>query len=219
MWISPAAIPLVFKNSIAISACVLLLCTASVTQQQDNSSSPASSATEEQALKVLNESDWARSVTPTVQDVPCTYRNAAFPGLYPEPEAAELDELYSGVPREPIKPDSSAYLIRFQSAKPVQTAVEQLIALGDKWADYRTLNYQSKEFSAPTDLTRPRYNLADMITIAVILKHPGPDGTVLFDYGYKDNGRLFPSSTFRVWPCAGLRTANGHVFARVVPVP
>ena len=54
-----------------------------------------------------------------------------------------------------------------------------------------------------------------MITIAVILKHPGPDGTGLFDYGFKDNGR--PSETFRVWPCAGLRTDNGRVFARVVP--
>jgi hypothetical protein len=56
-----------------------------------------------------------------------------------------------------------------------------------------------------------------MITIAVILKQAGPDGTSLFNYGFEDNGRTFPSHSFRVWPCAGLRTSNGQVFARVVP--
>lgn len=30
-----------------------------------------------------------------------------------------------------------------------------------------------------------------MITVAVILKRTGPEGTSLFDYGYQDNGRAF----------------------------
>jgi hypothetical protein len=56
-----------------------------------------------------------------------------------------------------------------------------------------------------------------MITIAVILKKAGLNGTSMFNYGYENNGRVFPSRTFRVWPCAGLRTSNGEVSARMMP--
>jgi hypothetical protein len=69
----------------------------------------------------------------------------------------------------------------------------------------------------PTDLAKSWYNIADMITVAVILKQVGPDGTSMFNYGYEDNGHKFPSHSFRVWPCAGLRTSNGEVFARIAP--
>ena len=55
-----------------------------------------------------------------------------------------------------------------------------------------------------------------MITVAVILKRSAPDGTSLFNYGYEDNGRAFPSHSFRVWPCTGLRTTNGQVIALAV---
>src|SRR4029077_7102801 len=73
------------------------------------------------------------------------------------------------------------------------------------------------EDDSPTDLANGEYNVADMVTIAVILKHPGRGGANLFDYGYEDKGHLFPSHSFRVWPCAGLRTRNGEAFARIVP--
>ena len=72
-------------------------------------------------------------------------------------------------------------------------------------------------FSAASDSANARYNEGDMITIAVILKHLGPDGTSLFDYAFEDNGRVFPSHSLRIWPCAGLRTSNGQVFARLIP--
>ena len=38
----------------------------------------------------------------------------------------------------------------------------------------------------------------------------------MFNYGYEDNGHKFPSHSFRVWPCTGLRTSNGEVFAHLV---
>jgi hypothetical protein len=216
MRISSAAIPPLWKKSIRIGSCMLLFWGASVTGQENRSGSPESSAVELEALKIVNESDWAHTVTPTIQDVPCTYQNPAFPGLFREDKGAVLDARAPVAPSEVVKPDSSEYLIRFQSAKPVQTAIQQLLALGEKWSFYGPERRVS-ETDGPTDLANGRYNVADMITIAVILKHRGPDGTSLFDYGYMDNGRIFPSGSFRVWPCAGLRTSNGEVFAHVVP--
>jgi hypothetical protein len=215
MRVPSGSIPLLWKHSSRIVCCVLLLCSAAAMGQEVRSSSPASGALEQEALKVLNDSDWAHTVTPIIQDAPCSWQNAAFPGLYPEEKALALDAGAPLAPRDVVKQDGSEYLIRFQSAKPVQTAIQQLITIGEKWSAYGDHKWFASTTDGPTDLANLRYNVMDMITIAVILKHPGPDGTSLFDYGFKDNGR--PSATFRVWPCAGLRTDNGQVFARVVP--
>jgi hypothetical protein len=205
------------ENSIRIASCMLLFWCASVTGQENRPGSPASDAVEQEALKVVNESDWAHTVTPTTQDTPCTHQNPAFSGLYPVDEAVVADERDPAVPTEVVKPDTSEYLIRFQSAKPVQTAIQHLVAMGEKWSAYDAKKRQVSETDGPTDVANYRYNVADMITIAVILKHPGPDGTTLFDYVFEDGGRSFPSHSFHVWPCAGLRTSNGQVFAHVVP--
>ena len=113
-------------------------------------------------------------------------------------------------------PDHSEYLIRFQSAKPVQTATQDLIAIGDKWAAYGNGKHSFSGGNAPTDLANARYNIADMITIAVILKQAASDGPNMFVYGYEGNGHRFPAHSFRIWPCAGLRTGNGQVFAHVL---
>ena len=168
---------------------------------------------EQQALKVVNDSDWAHTVNPTTQDIPCSYKNPAFP----RPIPADQNDVAAPVTTTAVvKPDVSEYLIRFQSAKPVQAATQQLLALGEKWSAYGPARPVS-EADGPTDLQNRYYNIADMITIAVILKHAGPDGTSLFDYGFENEGRTFPSRSFDVWPCAGLRTSNGQVFAHIVP--
>ena len=216
MWSSSVAIPSPWKASSQITCCMLLVWCAAVARQENQSTSPASDAVEQQALKVVNDSDWAHTVTPTTQDAPCSYQNPAFPGLYPEDKATVVDAAAPVIPTDVPKPDGSEYLIRFQSAKPVQAAVRQLLAMGEKWSAYGP-ERRFGETDGPTDLANSRYNVADMITIAVILKHPGPDGMSLFDYGYTDKGRIFRSGSFRVFPCAGLRTSNGQVFARVVP--
>jgi len=170
---------------------------------------------EQEALNVVNESDWAHTVKPTTQDAPCTYQNPAFRGLFPENQAALVDAT-APTPNSVIKVDSSEYLIRFQSAKPVQTAIHQLLAMGEKWSAYGPEHSVSGS-EGPTDLANAFYNVADMITVAVILKYPGQDGQSLFDYGFGNDRRTFPSASFRVWPCAGLRTVNGQVFAHLVP--
>jgi hypothetical protein len=196
---------------------MLVLCCASVTGQEYRPNSPLAETVEQDALKVLNDSDWAHTIKPSLQDAPCTYQNPAFPDLYPKDKAFAADATRPDRPPDPVKADDSEYLIRFQSAKPVQTAVQELLAIGEKWSAYGTRKWPVSEGVGPTDVANARYNVADMITVAVILKRSGPDGTSLFNYGFEDNGRMFPSHSFRVWPCAGLRTSNGEVFAHVVP--
>jgi hypothetical protein len=201
MNLSPYRVPRFCSSSGRIACWALLLFSASAMGQENRSSTSSPAAMEQDALKVMNDSDWARTVTPTVQDAPCTYRNPAFPGLYDEEKAAAIDAASPITVHEPVKADGSEYLIRFQSAKPVQTAIQQLLALGEKWSAYGAAKLEVSEAEGPTDLANVWYNIADMITIAVILKRPGPDGTSLFDYAYSDNGRVFPSGSFRVWPC------------------
>jgi len=217
MWTSSAAISSLCRNSIPVACCLFLLYCASVAGQEYRSNSPTTETVEQEALKVLNDSDWAHTVKPSLQDAPCTYQNPAFPDLYPKNKAFGPDAAAPGRPPDPVNADDSEYLIRFQSAKPVQTAVQELLAIGEKWSAYGTRKHPVSEDEGPTDLANGRYNVADMITVAVILKRSAPDGTSLFNYGYEDNGRLFPSHSFRVWPCAGLRTSNGQVSAHVVP--
>jgi hypothetical protein len=215
MWTSSTATPLLCKNSIRIACCTLLFWCASVTGQEYRSNSPAPGAVEQDALKVLNDSDWAHTVKPNLQDTPCDFQNPAFPDLYPKDKAFGLDATASDGPPDTVKADDSEYLIRFQSAKPVQTAVQELLAIGEKWSAYGARKRRVSEEDAPTDVANGRYNVADMITVAVILKRSAPDGTSLFNYGYEDNGHRF-SPRFRVFSCAGLRTTNGQVFAHVV---
>jgi hypothetical protein len=200
-----------------LASFILVVFCSSVRGQESHSDATRTETAELAALKVLNDSDLARTVKPSLQDTRCTYENPAFPDLFPKEKATRLDAMSPELPPDPVTEDDSEYLIRFQSAKPVQTAVQQLLAKGEKWSAYGAIALDKDETDGPTDLANARYNLTDMITVAVILKHPGPGGTALFDYGYKDNGHKFPSSNFRIWPCAGLRTSNGQVYAHVVP--
>jgi hypothetical protein len=207
MWSSSAAVFSLCKNSIRVACFLFPLQFASVAGQEYRSNSSTTGTVEQEALKVLNDSDWAHTVKPSVQDAPCTYQNPAFSDLYPKDKAFALDATAPGRPPDPVKADDSEYLVRFQSAKPVQTAVQELLAIGEEWSAYGARKWQVSEDDGPTDLANARYNV----------KRSGPDGTSLFNYGYEDDGHKFPSHSFRVWPCAGLRTTNGQVSAHVVP--
>lgn len=216
MWTSSAAISSLCRNSIRAACCLFVVYCTSVAAQESRSNSPTTETVEQEALKVLNDSDWAHTVKPSLQDTPCNFQNAVFPDLYPKEQAFTLDADAPTRPLDPVKADDSEYLIRFQSSKPVQTAVQELLTIGEKWSAYRTKEWPVRAEEGPTDVTNGRYNVADMITIAVILKRPAPDGTSLFNYGFENNSGGF-SHSFRVWPCAGLRTTNGQVIALVVP--
>ncbi len=217
MWTSLPAISALCKHSIRFACCMSLFwCIPVIGGQELGPNSPAIETVERDALKLLNDSDLAHTVKPSLQDAPCTYQNPAFAGLYFQDKAMTVDAAPTSTP-DSIRPDNSEYLIRFQSAKPVQTAIQELLAIGEKWATYGIGKHQVSEQDSPTDLANSWYNVADMITIAVLLKQLGPDGTSMFNYGYEENGHLFPSHSFNLWPCAGLRTRNGEVFARLVP--
>jgi hypothetical protein len=216
MLTSSALVSSAFRPSIRVACCTVLLCSTSISSQERSFDSTVTETTELAALKILNDSDWARTVQPSLQDTRCTSENPAFPDLYPKEKAATADPMAPTLPPDSVKADGSEYLIRFQSAKPVQTAVNKLLALGEKWSAYG-VTWRVSEDDGRTDLANGQYNVADMITIAVILKRPGLESTTLFDYGYQENGHKFPSHSFLVFPCAGLRTTNGQVFAHVVP--
>lgn len=192
-------------------AAVLLSCVGVVGQEKSLERSPADAAAEGafESIKVINASDWAHTISPSVQlqNDPCEYSDQ---------NTVDTDGTATAS-GDSVEPDTSEYLIRFQSAKPVQEAFQRLVDLG--LPGYGREQDPLSPADRPTELKAQHegshYNVADMITIAVILKHVGSDGTSLFDYGFSDNGRVFPSRSFRVFRCTTLTTSNGEEPAHV----
>lgn len=205
-----------WKTLTGIAGCLpFLILTAPLLGQQDFLSKPSPQWTQEDALKVLNDSPWAHTVTTSTQDAACGFKNPAIPGEF-SAEGAELGEMRDPTPDSvAVKPDGAEYLIRWISAKPVQAAVQRLIALNEKWAPYGHHYERNDPSFGPTDLSRPRYNRNDMITISVNLVKPGPDGGSFLDYAFAEGGRRFPAKGFLIFICAGLKSSNGVVFAHV----
>lgn len=87
------------------------------------------------------------------------------------------------------------------------------LALPEKWRNYRT-GYGLEPGLKPTNLEERWYNLADEITIVIVLKRPGPGGTSFRDYAFsrKDEPK---SGMMHLWPCAAVKTANGVTTAVV----
>ena len=180
---------------------------------QEADDGPSDEAARTEALRVLNDSAWAHTVTPATQDTACDWEHPAFPGLIPENMAAMRDAEYpAGSRSETVQPDTGEYVIRWLSVKPVQAAIERIMALDDRWR-FATTHLEARDDDGPTDLAQRHYNGRDMITIAVILKRPGAGGSSFLDYAFRDQGKVFPSSGWVLWPCAGLKTQNGQVHA------
>lgn len=70
---------------------ILLLACTTLTAQEAPLTTSVPASPEQQALKVVNDSDWAHTVKPTLQDAPCTYQHPAFPGLFPKDKGALID--------------------------------------------------------------------------------------------------------------------------------
>jgi hypothetical protein len=169
--------------------------------------------TDEEALTVLNDSPWAKTVKPSTQDMACGYKNPAIPGGFTEDEAERLEILVPTAQSDPVKPDGGEYLIRWQSVKPMQAAVQRLLALGDQWKDYG--RDPGTVGGNPTDLANGRYNTADMFGVSIILKHKGPNGESFLDYLFNLPKRGFPARGVHLWACAALKTEEGIVSPRV----
>lgn len=158
-----------------------------MTANENFLSKPPEQWTEAEALQVLNDSPWARVVTTTVQNTQCDYEHPAFEGLFPAEMARSMDSMLPEHPAETVKPDGAEYVVRLISVKPMQAAVERLISLDERWAPYRH-GYGSDPEGKPTNLAEGRYNTADELTVAVMLKHLGPKGESFRDYAFKDTG-------------------------------
>jgi hypothetical protein len=68
MWASSPAIPLLCKDPIRIACCMFLFWCPPFTGQEHSPNWLATAAVERDALKLLNDSDWAHTVKPGLQD-------------------------------------------------------------------------------------------------------------------------------------------------------
>jgi hypothetical protein len=158
--------------------CSFALVASSLTANEPFLDKPSNEWTDAEALRVLNDSPWAHTITTTTQDTPCDYEHPAYPGLFPEEMAQIEDSRSTQFPAESVKPDGAEYLVRLVSVKPMQAAAERLVSLDERWAPYRHgigLELGSK----PADLAERRYNLGDEIIVVVALKRQGPGGSSL----------------------------------------
>jgi len=116
------------------------------------------------------------------------------------------------IPTVAVKPDGAEYIVRLVSVKPVQAAARRLLGLHGKLFGHFQPGPSDHHLS--TNAAEAWYNPDDMITVALILKRPGPDGASFLDYAF-NNKTSFPAPEIRMWPCAALRTQNGQVFDRL----
>lgn len=209
----PKVISLAIERAMIMASCLLLAAAIPAATDDGYLQKAPESWTEEEALNVLNDSPWAKTVKPSSQDTACGYKNPAIPGEYSEEDSERIENLEPTGPSESVKPDEAEYLVRWQSAKPMQKAVERLLALGDQWKEY---GYQHGEVGGgPSDLKNSRYNTADMFGVSVILKHKAPNGESFLDYLFDVQKRAFPTKGTHLWACSGIKTEEGMASARV----
>jgi hypothetical protein len=173
---------------------------------------PPEEWTEVESLQVLNDSPWAHRVVSTVQATPCDFEHPALPGLFPEDVAERLDSLSPQAAPETVTPDRAEYVVRLNSVKPMQAAAERLIQLGDKYSSYRR-GIGLEPGSKPTNIEERWYNPADELTFSVVLKQVGPAGESFRDYAFEEKDGFVVENVRYIFPCSGIRTANGQFYA------
>jgi hypothetical protein len=201
--------PRLFQVGLRVVCCVAFAAgTVPVTANQPFLSKPSKEWTEKEALQVLNDSPWAQIITTTTQDFQCDYEHPAYRRTYPEGFSERVDSIDLTPPAAAVKPDGAEYIVRLVSVRPMQAAMERLIQLDpDKWKHYRS-GYGLEPGSKPTNLADRWYNPADEITIAVVLRRPGPDGASFRDYAFHRKN-VSGSGLSHLWPCAAVKTASG----------
>ena len=169
--------------------CMFVLVASSVllTANEPFFNKPSSEWTEAEALRLLNNSPWAHTITTTTQDTPCDYEHPPFPGMFPEDMAQIAGSRSRQFPAESVKPDGAEYMVRLVSVKPMQAAAERLASLDEKWAPYRN-GMGLEPGSKPTNTEESWYNPADEITVVLTVKRPGPGGASFMDYTFEQKG-------------------------------
>jgi hypothetical protein len=107
-------------------------------------------------------------------------------------------------PAESVKPNGAEYLVRADASL--------LRKISQPGAPYRR-GIGLEPGSKPTNMAEAWYNPADETTVVLTLKRPGPGGASFLDYAFEDmqTGALFTAHYF--FTCAGIRTANGQIYA------
>jgi hypothetical protein len=207
---------LAMASAITLSYFFPLAVALSLAADESFLSKPPEQWTESEALQVLNDSPWAHTVTTTTQDFQCDYEHPAFAGMYTDEFAQRMDSFTTPLESTVVKPDGAEYVIRLVSVKPIQAAVDRLISLDEKWA-HRYYSGVVLEHEKPTNLEEHFYNPADLITIAVVLKRPGPGGTSFLDYAFDKDKKAFPGPRVRhPSACAAIKTSDGQSGAVIV---
>ena len=213
MRISRFSIPKLFYIYLRGICCVALVAGSVILTAKENFlAKPSGEWTEAEALQVLNDSPWAHNATTTVQDTPCDFEHPVYPGLSPEEMAQRVDSISAKFPAESVKPDGAHYLVRLVSVKPMQAAVARLLSLDKKWVHYGT-GTGLEPGSKPLNMAEGRYNPADEITVVFTLLSSGPGGRSFLDYALEERDSSVILKAHYLFPCAGLRTANGQIHA------
>lgn len=202
-----------FQISLRCICCVALIVgSVPLTAREPYLSKPSQEWTEAEALNVLNDSPWAKTITTSTQDFQCDYEHPAVQGTFEEKFAREADSISPAPPaKASVKPDEAEYVVRLLSVKPMQSAAARLgIINREKWAQYDD-GIGLPVDAEPTNLQTRWYNPADEITISVVLKHPGAGGESFREYAFHSNGP--GEEIMHVWPCAAVKTAIGATTA------
>jgi len=198
-----------FRGTLSLA----LLCgTVPLAANESYPKKPPAEWTESEALQVLNDSPWARRVSSTVQATPCDFEHPAFPGLFPEEKAQQLNSLSTRPVSETVTVDRAEYVLRLNSVKPMQAAAERLIQLDDKYSGYKA-GIGLEPGSKPTNIAERWYNPADELTVSLILRKPGPNGESFRDYAFQSlNDGAVAINVRHIFACSGIRTTNGQVY-------
>lgn len=174
---------------------------------------PAAQWSEAEALQVLNASAFAQLATNSTQSAACDYEHPALTGLLSDQDVLHLDAANPSVSLSAVPADSSTYVVRLLSARPVQSAAERLIAFAPKYT-----NYQNQLVQVPTqksgDEKSVKADPVSLISFAIMLQNVGADGRSFRDYAFETSKKGYPALVQpQLWACAGIRTAYGQVNA------
>ena len=174
---------------------------------------PAAQWSEAEALQVLNASAFAQIATNSTQPAACDYEHPALAGLLSDLDVLHLDAANPSGSLASVPADSSTYVVRLLSARPVQSAAERLISLSPKYTGYQNQLVQVPVLKSEEGKVA-KADSVGLISFAIMLQQVGADGRSFRDYAFETTKKGYPALIQpQLWACAGIRTVYGQVHA------